>query len=195
MSLSDKINDAITGGRSQAFLSDGINDVLLNTVITYSESVYSDVSSHTIEDGANIEDHVSNNPKSFSISAVLSDNDYDLLDPSGFTNLTIEDRFSLLESWREYKAVLIYYGHEFDIEDVIITSVTKDKNKDTGSGWEISIDFQEVKTASYMTAQFSANATENQNAVTQKGAAAKGTDAKAGTPEAAKSESILSGIF
>ena len=190
MSLSDKISDAITGGRSQAFLTDGVYEVLLNSVLSYSEGSYSDVSSHTIEEGANIEDHVSSNPKTFSISAILSDDDLDLLDPAGFLNATIEDRLKFLDSWMEYKALLTYCGHEFDIEDIIITNVSKDKTKDSGTGWEISIDFQKITTASYMTRDFNTNATENQNAVTQKGATAKGKDTKAGTPTAGKSASM-----
>jgi hypothetical protein len=185
MALSSVISNAISGGRSEAFLSDGLFDVVLDSVISYSESDSSKVSKHTIEEGADIADHVDSDPKVINISAILTDDDYDLLDPTGFFDSTIEDRFIYLEYWKEVKPLMTYFGHETDVEDVVLTNVTRNKSLDTGTGWGIDISLEKVVVATFQVADISLSE------ATQKGNTSRGTSKKAGNTTSNKSKSIL----
>lgn len=175
MALSSKISDALFGGRSQAFLSDGLFDLVLDVVKTYTENDSSKITIHTIEDGADIADHIDDSPKSITISAIITDDDWDILDPSGFFDDTIEDRFQTFEYWKTNKMLLTYYGHETDIEDVVLTNFTRNKNLDTGAGWGIDISLQQVTIASYTTAAITLSA------ITQRGTTSRGTSSRAGS--------------
>jgi len=189
MALSSKISDAITGGRSQAFLSDGIFDVLFDAVIDKTDSNNFSVSRHTIEDGADVTDHVHSDPLSIDINAVLTDDDFDLLDPTGFIDETIEDRLETLEIWRDEKPILTYFGHETDIEDLVISNFTTTKTLDTGDGIGITISLTKINVVA---AQIEAISLSN---VTAKGATSKGTSKKAGNATTKKSTSILKGLI
>jgi hypothetical protein len=188
MALSSKLSDALLGGRSQAFLSDGIFDVVLDSVMEISENDAFVVTKHTIEDGADISDHIKSDPKTVEISAILTDNDFDLLDPFSFFDETIEDREETLEIWKDDKPILTYFGHEKDIEDVVISNISRSKNQDTGEGLAIDISLVKVNVAFFLVSAISLSA------VTAKGATSKGTSKKAGTATASKNKSILKSL-
>jgi|GEM_PF-3385431 len=189
MPLSSKISDAITGGRSQAFLSDEIDDVVFDSVINYTENDSSTVSRHTVEDGADVSDHVDAQPKTIEFSAILTDNDQDLLDPASFFDETMQDRFGTLEFWKDTSPLLTYYGHETDIEDVVLTNVTRNKTLDTGEGWGVDISLQVVNIATFQVEDISLSS------VTGKGATSKGSNKRAGSATSKKRKSILKRII
>lgn len=189
MALSSKISDAILGGRSQAFLSDEIFDVVFDTTFNTSESDSAQVSRHAVEDGGDVSDNIVKTPKKFSLSAVLTDDDWDLLDPSGFFDSTIQDRLETLEGWIDDRELLTYYGHENDIEDVVLTNVTRNHTLDTGNGVGIDITIEKVNIATFLVAAISLSS------ATAKGATSKGSAKKAGSATASKNKSILSKLF
>lgn len=186
MALTSKISDAILGGRSQAFLSDGVNDVVLDAVLSFTEENQFAVSRHTVEEGADISDHIDSKPRKWNVTAILTDDDFDLLDPSNFFDPTIEDRFEIFETWREEKPFLNYYGHENDIEDVEITNLTKTYSD---SVWTITFSITKINVATYQTADISLSTT------TQKGATSKGSTSKTGAVKAKKRSSLLKGVI
>jgi len=186
MAISNKISDAIFGGRSQAFLSDGIRDFLFDSVIDFTINDSFNVTSHAVEEGIGITDNVDSNPQTVSISAILTDNDFDLLDPTEFFDATIEERFDVLDVWRTEATILTYYGHETDIENVVITDFSRNKNPDVGEGWSVEVSLREIEVATYQKQAISLSE------ATSKGVTSKGKASKAGNATSGKSKSILS---
>lgn len=189
MALSQQITAALLGNRVQSFLSDGIYDVLFDSMISFTESDNSTVSRHTIEDGADITDNINSTPKKINLSVVMTDDDWDILNPFSFINETMEDRFETLEFWKITKPILTYFGHETDIEDVVLTGVTKNKNLDVGAGWGLDISLERVEIASFFVVAISLSTAR------AKGATSKGTANKAGSAAASKNKSILSSLL
>jgi hypothetical protein len=185
MPLFESITNAF-GKRTRAFLSDGINDVLLNVVVSISKVNQIEVTSHAIQDGADVSDNI--NPKSdeFTIQVILTDDDWDLLSISGFINKTIDERLKILEAWKAVKQLVTYYGHSEDIEDVAMTNITQNKSKETGSGLGLSISLKKITVATAQTAEISN--------VNQKGNTPKGKNSKQGDPTPKKRVSILKGL-
>jgi len=192
MSLTEKISDAITGGRSHAFLSDGTWDVLFDSVRNFTENDSYTVSDHAIETGSDISDHVLSNPKIINFSAVITDDDFSLTDVSGFSDPTIEDRFDILDLWQDDKPLLTYYGHDKDYENLILTDVTRNKDLDVSNGWGVDIS---LKVVSVVSSSTSALAGGGGDTPTQKGKTAKGKDTKPGTTASSKNQSILKGLL
>lgn len=140
----EQISDAFKGQRTQAFLSDGTDNVLFNVTISTTETDTNEVTSHAVEQGADITDHIIEKPKQFSFNAVLSDNDLSIINPSGFFEESIEDRKKILDKWIKNKTLLTYYGHETDIDNIVIESITKSKTRDTGEGLSLDIKIRQI---------------------------------------------------
>lgn len=191
MSLVRKISSAIFGGRAHAFISDGTDDVLFDTVLNFTETDNYQVTQHAIEDGGDISDHIDAQPKEISFSAIVTDDTWSILDPTSFFNAKIQERFNTLERWKEEKPILTYYGHNADIENLVLSSVVRNKSIDTGNGWglDITMKFVNIAIATITDAGVSTSA------VTKKGATSKGTKTKEGTVTQKKSTSLLKGVF
>ena len=189
MALGQEISAAIRGGRTQAFLSDGVDFVVIDVVMDFSEDNSYQISRHTIEDGADISDHIDAKPRKWSFNGVLTDDDFDLLDPEGFFDATIEDRFEILEKYRIDKSLLTYYGHETDIENVAITSLQKTKNMESGAGWMISVGLTKINVSTFQTESI------DLSSPTAKGKTPKGTKSNTQTPTTKKSQSLLKGLL
>jgi len=169
MSLNRKISSAIFGNRPHAFIGDDTDNIFFDAILSFSETDNYNVTSHAIEEGGDIADHIDSKPKMINFTAILTDDDWSVLDPASFVNLTIEDKFLILEDWKETKPLLTYYGHTFDIENLVLTSVIKNKSVNNGDGWELSISMQCVNVA------VSEKPTISLSKVTIKGDTAKGT--------------------
>lgn len=187
MSLTRKISSAIFGGRAHAFISDGTSDIVFNSVLSFSEADNFQVTQHAIEDGGDISDHIDSIPKEISFSAILTDDDWSILDPTSFFNATVRERFNTLERWKIEKPILTYYGHTYDIENVVLSSVIRNKSIETGDGWGIDITMKYVNIAVSTTSE----AAVSTSAVTKKGATAKGSKTKDGAVTQKKSSSLL----
>ncbi len=191
MSLVKKISGAIFGGRAHAFISDGTDDILFDTVLNFTETDNFQVTQHAIEDGGDVSDHIDAKPKEISFSAVITDDTWSILDPTSFFNANIQERFNTLERWKEEKPILIYYGHNADIENLVLSSVVRNKSIDTGNGWGLDISMKSVNIAIATVTDTGVST----SAVTKKGATAKGTKTKEGTVTPKKSTSILKGAL
>ena len=189
MAITSKISSAISGGRAHAFLSDELDDIVFDTVLNYTAKDTFQVTSHAIEDGGDVSDHVIAKPHEISFSTVLTDDDFSLLDPTSFFNATVQDRFDILELWRDDKPILTYYGHKTDVENLVLTSVTRNKNLDTGNGWGVDISLVVINVAVAVQTEVKLSA------VSKKGPTSKGTSTKAGEPKATKLKSVLKGLF
>jgi len=181
------ISDAITGNHTRAFLSDGTNDCLFNVTVDDSENDSSNVSTHAIEDGSDISDHVVQNPKSISLNIVLSDESISITNPMSYVAAfldTIEDRKQLLQNWMDDKTLLTYHGHDKDIDDVVIESLTINHTAEMGNGVGLSMSLKRVviAKAQEVVVKF--------NTVKKAGKTANKTATKAGT----KSKSILASV-
>ena len=179
MALTSKISEAIFGGHEHAFLSDGKKTVLINTVLTINLDDTSNITKHAIEKGSDVTDHIVTDPQLITVSGILSDEDFSLTDPTGFGNETIADRKKILDDWKITKPILTYHGHEYDIENVEIQSLSWGKNESTGSGVNFNVTLTVVNIAETQTT------TALKNDVTQKGNTAKASDKKPGSATAA----------
>jgi len=155
MALSDQISAAIRGGRPRAFLGDGNaqNDVLFDVISNYSYDQSARVTAYAIEKGAAVTDHVIQSPNAWSISALLTNEDIDALDPSSWTAKNIVKRRDQLTKWKQEGTLLTYYNQDGnDIKSVVLESVKEEKTMDTGSGIALSLNLKEVTLATSETA-------------------------------------------
>jgi hypothetical protein len=187
----EQISDAFRGQRTQAFLSDGTDNVLFNVTLTTTETDTNEVTSHSVEQGADITDHIIEKPKQFSFNAVLSDNDISIINPSSYFEESIEDRKKILDKWLTNKTLLTYYGHETDIENVVMESITRNKTRDVGEGLGLDIKIRQINIVESTTVDIDITL------ITKKGKTAKknqSSKAEAST-EAAKKKSWVTRLF
>lgn len=184
MPITERVTNAL-GGRTRAHLSSRAMDVQLDVVLNFSSNNAIEVTQHAIQDGADITDNINPKTEDYTIDAILTDDDYDILDPTSLTNPTIKERLDYLEVFIKFKYVLTYYGQDEDIEDVIISSMTKSKTQDTGRGVRLSIGLKKINVAVAQSVE--APTVSKQNSVNQKGQNPKGTNSKTATPASNKS--------
>lgn len=185
----EQISDAIKGQRTRAFLSDGVDDIILDVVISDNESDTLQVTRHTIEDGSDITDHVNTKPKKFSVEAIFTDDDLDLLNPGSFFNKTISERLDVINAWIEQKIVLTYYGHTKDFEDVVIESIGRKKALATGEGISISLKIAKINIVESIQTDVTIKTTR------KKGKTAKQTDSSPGDASKGGNKSWAKSIF
>lgn len=174
MALTSKISSAIFGGHEHAFLSDGKKDVLINSVISFTVENNSSITKHAIEKGSDITDHIVTEPTRLNITGILTDDDFSMTDPTGFGNEFITDRKKILDDWKVSKPVLTYHGHEYDVDNVEIGTLSWAKTVESGNGIQVNITLIVVNIASSQVITL-------KNGVTNKGNTAKGTETKAGS--------------
>lgn len=145
MGLAGSISDAISGTRSRCFLSDNLDDILLNVVSDDSEDHSVDITSHAIEDGSDIVDNTWQKPVELNLNCVLSDEISDLLsDFSIMAKTKIEDRKLILKNWMDTKTILTLYSWDTDYENMLIESVNYKRSLDTGNGIGLSLALKQV---------------------------------------------------
>jgi hypothetical protein len=151
MALFTDIKQTLFGGRSRAFLSDGFDDLLLNVTMETTESDQIDITNHAIEKGSDVSDHAYSQPKTLSLKVVLTDDVLALDDPLAILAPSIIDRLELLQGWLDDKTLLTYYGHDYDFDDMLIESVSRNKSADTGTGLGLDITLKMVTIAKSLT--------------------------------------------
>lgn len=181
MQFSSQIQDAIRGSKPRAFISDSTNEVLIDVVMSDTESDTMQVTRHAIEEGSDVTDHIIESPKEFSFDAILTDDDLDTSDPNSFKNKKIDERLKIIQTWIDNKTVLSYYGHDVDLDYVVIQSINRVKAQDTGEGIKLSLSLTKITIAKSQTTEVSIKTT------TAKGKTAKQTDEKSGTKTENKS--------
>ena len=172
MQFTDAISSAIRGSKPRAFMSDGTNEVLFDVILSDVESDQLQVTRHAIEDGADVTDHVIDNPKDFSFEAVLTDDDIDPLDPNTFKNKKIDERLKIIQGWLDNKTILSYYGQDNDYSSVVISGIARNKAQGIGEGIRLSIGLAKITIAKSQVSEITVKTT------TAKGKSAKGKDEK-----------------
>jgi hypothetical protein len=191
MPLTESVTNVL-GKITRAYLSDGALDVQLDIINSFSESHQIDVTQHAIQSGADITDNIDPKTEDYSLDCILTDDDWDVLNPTNFINPSIKERIDSLILFKETKSILTYYGQEDEISDVVISSMTKSKSKDVGAGIRLSIGLKKINVA---TAQTVDAPVIQQNGVNNKGQSPKGTTSKDATATPKKRVSIAKKII
>jgi hypothetical protein len=191
MPLTESVTNVL-GIRTRAYLSDGILDTKLDIINSFNENHQVDVSQHAIQSGADITDNIDPKTEDYSIDCILTDDDWDVLNPTSFINPSIKERLDNLNFYKVTKSVLTYFGQEDEIPNVVISSMTKSKSKDVGAGIRLSIGLKRINVA---TAQTVDAPVIQQNGVNNKGQSPKGATSKDATATSKKNQSLLKSII
>jgi len=173
MPLTESVTNVL-GIRTRAYLSDGILDTKLDIINSFSENHQVDVSQHAIQSGADITDNIDPKTEDYLIDCILTDDDWDVLNPASFINPSIKERLDNLNFYKVTKSVLTYFGQEDEIPNVVISSMTKSKSKDVGAGIRLSVGLKRISVAIAETVDAPV---VQQNGVNNKGQQPKGTKA------------------
>jgi hypothetical protein len=187
MSLSEKISDAIQGTRSRTFLSDGDNDVLFNSTLSIQESQSAQITTHAVEKGSDVQDHIKYDPETVTLSIVITDDDLSVTDPMSFLNKTVSERLDQLKTWRDERELLTFYSYEKDYEDFAIESFGSDQSIDYGSGRSLSLTLKKIVIASSVTVDITTPTVPKVGSVAKKSTST--------TAPVAGSKSLLKGLF
>jgi hypothetical protein len=146
-----------------ANLRAGSDEVVLGPIMSEGESCGASVTSHAVEEGAAVSDHVKPSPDKFSITTILTERNS--TDITGVTQaarlitdrLTVEEKIAKLKGWRDSGELLTYSGpvfsglvnrgYDITATDVVITSISSSRTTDKGAGIEVSISLQKVTIA------------------------------------------------
>lgn len=131
----------------------GILELTSTTEINVNET--SNVTKHPLEDGSEISDHIVNNNRSISFSGLISDvrrlsgGDENVTSDSTPSNTSkdVREYYDLLQKLRDSKERFsVIWDIRFPTAtDCLITSVNLVRNKDTGTGYNISLAFEQVR--------------------------------------------------
>ncbi|TGK04166.1 hypothetical protein EHQ53_03185 [Leptospira langatensis] len=143
MSLVQKVT-SLLDEKNQTSLSSNSTSIVFDSTISISKDRAASVSSHAVEKGAQISDHITTEPTNISVTAVITDADWDPLDPFSFLNKTVSDRLGILKDWMDDREVLIFNSYEGDYENLIIESLTEEQSVELGKGRQISLKLKEI---------------------------------------------------
>lgn len=189
MSISDKLNEAVLGG-PLAFLSDEIADVTFDAVTNFSKTTSSQITRHAIERGADVTDHVIDEPRTYNIEIIMSNYHINPIDPVSLGGQTILERIAILDEWRAAKQILSYYGPEETIDNLIIASRSESRDSEMGlDGVRMSLTLQEVTLAESVTVDI-----EIKQPIPQTGLAASRSNSSTSTSAPAK-KSMLRSLY
>ena len=146
-----------------AFLSDGINRVILTSVMSETETLGAEITKNAVEDGSNINDHVHVQPYQFAFKCFFADKN-DLMAAAANLLLgadkTVTEKIVILKAWRTFGTLLTYSGPLFsgfmtkgyDIycENMVISNLGIGRSQDNGVGVDVSISLQEIVIAQAM---------------------------------------------
>lgn len=131
----------------------GILELTSTTEINVNET--SNVTKHPLEDGSEISDHIVNNNRSISFSGLISDvrrlsgGDENVTSDGTPANASkdVREYYDLLQKLRDSKERFsVIWDIRFPTAtDCLITSVNLVRNKDTGTGYNISLAFEQVR--------------------------------------------------
>jgi len=140
--------------------SNGIDSVTFDLILSESHSVTSVVSSHPVQDGTVISDHIVNDLRKGSLKGLVSNfsitrsafNSEENLEIGGQQVSRNLSRNAAAQAWDIFKNIweakqLVTIVTILEVyEDVAITSVATDRNMDSGEAQVFNIQFQQVKT-------------------------------------------------
>ncbi|PJZ24402.1 hypothetical protein CH352_14410 [Leptospira hartskeerlii] len=134
----------IFGERVQTYLKGDGTDLTFDSTISISKDRSANSTNHAVEKGANITDHVTDEPIGISITAIISDSDWDPLDPISFLNKKVKERLSLLYDWMDKKVIISFYSYDEIVESLIIESVSEEQAVDLGDGRKLTLKLKKI---------------------------------------------------
>ncbi len=185
------------------------NEIILGPISSESENYSSQVTSHAIEDGSTINDHVHVDQPNFSISTFLSDqNDLAAKATSLLfgSDLNVTAKIEFLKYWQGAGELLTYSGPVFSglfsdgydmvAENVIISKIGISRSASNGSGVEVSLTFNRVEIAyTQVTSLNIKNSPRSIKTTAAKGKTAKGTAATGAAPKQTSWLGQMTGYF
>lgn len=111
------------------------DSIELDVTKSLSFSRSASVTSHAVEQGADITDHAKQEPKTISISAVIYDSEIFGLGSVAWTDKSVIEKLAILNQWMDESKPLFFLGYSSDkveIPMVLITSMTESKPQKTG---------------------------------------------------------------
>ncbi|GBF38535.1 phage baseplate protein [Leptospira johnsonii] len=175
------------GERTQTYLKGDGTDLIFDSTISISKDRSANATSHAVEKGSDITDHVTDEPIGISLTAIISDSDWDPLDPLSFINKKVKERLSLLYDWMDKKVIIAFYSYDEIIESLIIESVSEEQAVDLGDGRKLSLRLKKIVIAEPRKVEVTLK-----SPVPKTGAAATATKQVSGNAGASKS--ICSGL-
>jgi len=120
----------------------GVGEISFDIIVTEDHIHQSNVSSHSIEDGSVISDHVHNLMRAGNMTGVISN--FSVNAGTIFTNRAQDAYDALVSLWEEKNIVTVYtILHTY--EDVIIANMPVARDSDSGDSLMVQISFQSVK--------------------------------------------------
>lgn len=185
MLFTDAMLDKITGRHTRAYLEDYQGkQVLFDSVMEINEEDRNEITDYAVEstlsNANNIEDNLIAKPKQVTVKSIMSDDAFILQQALGATaslatggspfNMFqyIPDRMERLQEWLDGKEILTYHGQDSDIESVVIESISRVRNRDTGSGVSVDIRLKQVTVADISYTAAPGTATKIKNTGTAK---------------------------
>ena len=114
--------------------------VNIDSIVTQDQSHTSKVTTHAIEDGADISDHSENVGSDLSLGIILTD-DTSLLS----TTKPMHTRLSIMNEWREEGELLTFYTPRKIMSSLLIVSVKESVSQATGWGTSYTMKLKKVK--------------------------------------------------
>lgn len=204
-----KLNANIIFG-APATLFSASDEIILKTVLTENITMSTQVTSHALENGAEVTDHVQDQPDKFTVKTVLAD-DVDLTGEAvkyvfGGDKYKAADKFKILQSWKSNGDLLTYSGPVFsgagilktgvDLtrSNLVITGLTFDRDNSTGGGFALQISLQEITIAESRTVQVQLPKVITKTKNKGRAEVANTKNTAAGQKTAVKKKSILKGL-
>lgn len=134
------------------------DEIILRPVLSEDISESASVTSHAVEDGSDITDHVQPSPSKLSLSLVIT-RDMSILNMLVGSDKSPEEKIRTLELWRETGELLTYSGPVFkgvgifkqgidiDMKNIVITGMAFKRDSSTGGGFLVTLSFDQIKIA------------------------------------------------
>ncbi|MGJ4748378.1 phage baseplate protein [Leptospira sp. SA-E8] len=143
-SIVQRAKSFLNDERTQTYLKGDGTDLKFDSTISISKDRTANATNHAVEKGSDITDHVTDEPIGVSLTAIISDSDWDPLDPLSFVNKKVKERLSLLYDWMDKKVILAFYSYDEIIENLIIESVSEEQAVDLGDGRKLSLKLKKI---------------------------------------------------
>lgn len=151
------LSDLLFGTPAMIMCQKTSTEVILGPVMSESENYSVEVSSYAIENGSEVSDHVHAQPETFSITTFLVDAN-DLMQSA--TSLifgakqSVAEKIALLRFWQDEGELVTYSGpvmsglfskgYDIYVEDLIINNMRIERNSNSGSGIEVTLEFKKI---------------------------------------------------
>lgn len=107
-----------------------LGDVVLDVIVSEDFNSSTPATSHALEDNSEMSDHITKEPKTLSLTCIVKDAD--------------NSKFNLLQKYQS-EGRIIDYNNLTTLEHVVIESISVPRTADIKDGYELTIDFKQIK--------------------------------------------------